>query len=238
MAEPTLVVTQPSLAWAVFSVIGGSIIGAVSSAIISYLIQRKNLSAAREQRAEDRKNMRRATGYSILFKMIKLASSVQNLRDALQVSVELAREQGRRPTWEVVQPIGPPTENIHFSAEEMALILSLDDALFNQMAALDDMHNNTAGIFNLYGQKREALTSRLGAVEENGVLTTMVDRATAEWMAPRALELNGIIQHMIRSSTEDTETAWGALFRLREVLEAKLDIRHRLERRTPAARTI
>ena len=43
-----------STAWAVFSVVGGTLIGSAISTAVAFYIQKKNLSAAKAQRDNDR----------------------------------------------------------------------------------------------------------------------------------------------------------------------------------------
>jgi hypothetical protein len=42
----------------------------------------------------------------------------------------------------------------------MALVLSLDNKLFNDMAALDDLHKSVIAVFALYAERRAAVTER------------------------------------------------------------------------------
>ena len=63
-------VSTISTAWAVFSVIGGSIIGGAISTTVAFVVQKKNLDAAKAQRKTELFEKRRATAYSFFFKMV------------------------------------------------------------------------------------------------------------------------------------------------------------------------
>jgi hypothetical protein len=57
-----------STAWAVFSVIGGTLIGSAISTAVAFYTQNKNLKAAKTQRDADRFESRKAKAYSLFFK--------------------------------------------------------------------------------------------------------------------------------------------------------------------------
>ena len=68
--------------WALVSAFGGAVVGG----LISYLLQRQSLAAAsalhdadRKQHAADRKEVRKAIGYGLLFKMIRLCSDLSQM---------------------------------------------------------------------------------------------------------------------------------------------------------------
>src|SRR5438552_1038721 len=118
-------VSTVSTAWAVFSVIGGSIIGATASTIVAFVIQRRNLTAAKQQREEERLERRKALGYSLLFKMIRLSSDLENLGKAVRQTIEDANSKGFKGSpFQVVQPIVPLPDKISFHPDEMGLVLS------------------------------------------------------------------------------------------------------------------
>lgn len=225
-------VSTVSTAWAVFSVIGGSILGGAMSTIVAFVVQKRNLEAAKKQRDEDRLETRKARGYALLFKMIRIASNIENLGKAMQSCFDQAAQHGfRGDPWQIVQPMVPANEPVHFTPEEMALILSIDDKLFNEIASMDQLHNSTASLFDLYGTMRQKVMDRFGAVMSGSIGTTGLTQADREWLAPRASELNGLIAALQQRSDEDGKEAWGVLLKLRGSLEKNLGVKHRLERR-------
>lgn len=215
--------------WTLLTAFGGSIFGATVSAIVSFSIQKRNLDAAKKQRDEDKLDVRKARAYSLLFKMIMLASSLENLGKALQSCFDEAKKHNfNGAPWQIVQPIVGGPDLVHFSAEEMALLLSIDDKLFNEIAALDQLHNSTAALFELYGKMRTKVLERFSAVMSGPIGTTGLTQEEAGWLAPRAVELNGLIESMQQRVDVDGKLAWDALAKLRDSLEANLGIKHRL----------
>jgi hypothetical protein len=217
---------------AVFSAIGGSIVGGAISTIVAFVVQKRNLTAAKKQRDEDRLEIRKARGYALLFKMIRIASNIENLGKAMQSCFEEAARRGLKwDPWQIVQPMVPANDPVNFTAEEMALILSIDDKLFNEIASMDQLHNSTAALFDLYGIMRQKVMERFGAVMSGNIGVTGLTQSEHDWLAPRATELNGLIAVLQQRAIEDGKEAWSVLVKLRDSLEKNLGIKHRLERR-------
>jgi hypothetical protein len=226
-ANPQSVITW----WAVASAFGGSIIGATLGGVVNFILQQRALEAAKAQRDEERAEVRKALGYSLLFKMIKLASALENMGKAVRECLAKAEAEGftGRP-FQIVTPIIPPADRVHFSPEEMALVLSLDDKVFNEIAALDELHNSTAAIVDLYGERRTKVFERFGAVMTGTLGTTGLTQADVNWLGPRAVELDGLIEAILQRSEEDGKRAWNALEHLRDLLDEMLGIKHKLEK--------
>jgi hypothetical protein len=217
--------------WAVASAFGGTIIGAVLGGIISFWLQRKSLAAAKTLHDADRRDIRKTLGYALLFKMIRLSSDLAQLGIPVDEAVKKAAGEGRTEEfWPVVLPVLPLPDPIKFSPEEMALVLSLDNSLFNDMAALDDLHKSTVTIFSLYADRRLALTDTLRPETMAGNLgSTLLTRAERDRMRPRSVELDMLIQGMLERTRQDGKEAWDCLKRLHAVLEKEFDLKHKLK---------
>jgi hypothetical protein len=216
--------------WAVVSAFGGTIIGAVLGGLISYQLQRQSLVATKALHDDDRKEVRKALGYRLLFKMIRLCSDLSQLGKPVNEAVSNARAQGKSEEfWPLVLPILPMPDPIKFSAEEMALVLSLDNKLFNDMAALDDLHKNAIALFGLYAEKRTALTDTLRPEAMTGNLgTTLLTRAERDRMRPCSVELDMLIHGMLERTMQDGKIAWNCLGRLHQALEKEFNLTHKL----------
>jgi len=209
--------------WAVASAFGGTIIGSVLGGAISYWLQKKSLAAAKDLHEADRREVRKALGYGLLFKMIRMCSDFPQLGSPVSQAVKNAEECGSGGwLWPNVLPTAPLPDPIKFSPEEMALVLSLDNKLFNAMAALDDLHKSTVAIFALYAEKREALTSMLrpAAMVGNRGETHLTAEDRARMQGPSA-ELDMLIGGMIDRTQQDGSLTWNCLGRLHCALERK-----------------
>jgi hypothetical protein len=219
-----------STAWAVFSVLGGTIVGSVIGGSVSYWLQRKNLATAKAQRESDRFETRKALGFSLLYKMIQISSELNNSAVAISGSIEAGRKAGLVDLYQVVQPPVPIADKVKFTPEEMALLLSIDSNLFNEIAALDNLHNSTIGLFELYLSRRTSVLERFGATMVGSIGTTGLTEADKNWLAPRAVELNGIAAVMFEQARNGAKLTWAALEHLHKMLERDFGLKQRLER--------
>ena len=76
--------------WAVASAFGGVIIGSVLGGLISFWLQRKSLAATKALHDADRREVRKALGYALLFKMIRLCSDLVQLGKPIRERVAAA----------------------------------------------------------------------------------------------------------------------------------------------------
>jgi hypothetical protein len=124
----------------------------------------------------------------------------------------------------------PLPDQIKFLAEEMALILSLDDNLFNDMTALDNLHNSAIALFGEYAKQRDALTNTLSPETMDGnVGLVYLNGAERDRIRPHSVELDMIIDGMLDLTINDGKTAWNCLERLHQALEKEFDLKHKLE---------
>src|SRR5439155_13093405 len=100
--------------------------------------------------------------------------------------------------WQKVLPMGNLPTRVKFTSDEMALLLSLDIDLFNDVGPYDDIHNSLLDLFDLYGARRNAMMERFGAKMSGSTGTTALTKEEAEWLSPRAFELNGLAETMIQ----------------------------------------
>jgi hypothetical protein len=227
-------ISTVSTAWAVFSVIGGSLVGAAISAGMTFLTLRKNIAAAKANRDEDRLELRKARGYSLLFKMIRLTSDLHTLGSAVKGCLAEAKETGFEGLpFQVVRPIVPLPDPVKFAPEEMALVLSIDSGLFNDMGALDELHKSTVALFEMYNTERTKVLERFGAKMDGAIGTTGLTEQEKNWFEPRAFQLNQLVMLMLQRTEEDGKEAWSALEKLHATLEKNFDLKHKLERKHP-----
>jgi hypothetical protein len=217
--------------WAVFSTMGGAIVGSIIGGTISYVLQKRALQAAKEQRDADRFETRKALALSLFIKMIRVASDLHNLGKAVKECFDRAEKLGLvGAPFQIMMPVAPLREPIRFLPEELALVLSIDAKLFNEMGALDELHSGTVALFDLYGSKRTTLLERFGATMEGEVGTTGITEEQRKWLEPRAVELNGLVEAMRQRTEHDVKEAWAALENLRGVLEREFKVKLKMDR--------
>lgn len=198
-------------AWTLISAFGGSIIGATMGGIINYVLQRAARAEAKKQKDADRKEARTVLAYSFLFKMIKIVSGLKQLRSVVHGSLSEAQKRGYKgQAWRVVLPLANKPEPVKFTAEEMGMVLSLDDKLFNAVAAFDQLHNSTSDIFEHYATRRTRILEKFGAKMDGNMGTSFLSEEDNMWLAPREVELNDLVEAMLQRTDQDyNETVEG-----------------------------
>ena len=133
-----------SIPW---SNVAGIIFGATISAIVGYLLQRNSFAEARRQKEHDRFEVRKAQAYSLFFKIIRVQSTTVQLAKAVAESLAKAEADGLQGMlWQKIMPMGNMPPRVKFTSDEMALLLSLDSQLFNDLGPYDDIHNSLLDI--------------------------------------------------------------------------------------------
>jgi hypothetical protein len=216
-----------SISW---SNVASIVFGAAISALVSYFLQRNSFAEARRSREKEKNERREAIGGALLFKMIRLTSDLEHLGKGVRQMLLAANEKKfLGAPFQIVVPVAPLPDKVTFSPDEMSLILSMDTHLFNQMAALDELHNSTVALFEMYGNKRNSIMERFGAKMEGAVGTTGLTEQDKLWLEPRAFELNQLVDFMLQRAEGDGKQAWEALESLHAVLQKEFGIKYKLE---------
>lgn len=211
---------------------GAAVLGAVVGGLISYLLQRQALAAATAQHDSDRDEVRKALALSLVFKMIRISSDLNNLGKSILKSMERAKKGGfTGMPFQIVVPTVPLPDPVRFSPDEMAWVLSVDNNLFNEMGPLDELHTSTVAIFDLYHTKRGQVLDRLGAEMKGMTGTTTLTHEQKLWFEPRAAELNQLVELMSQRSQRDTREAWAAFDKLTAVVSKEFNINLRFEKK-------
>jgi hypothetical protein len=222
-------VSTVSTAWAVFSVIGGTLVGSAISTAVAFWTQKRTFAAAKEQRESDRLETRKAKAYSLFFKMIRMHSNIATM-DANFVSfIEKGRAKGYDQMWKVVLPMNMP-DKVKLTPDEMALVLSMDIKLFNDMGPFDDVHNSLIDIYAEYSSRRTAVLSKFGADEMDGSAgSTTLSAAEMAWLRPRAYELEELAKRMVQRATEERAESQSLLERIHALFVKEFDFSPKLE---------
>jgi hypothetical protein len=210
----------------------GVLFGAAISAVISYVLQRSSFKEAREQKEKDRREVRKAQALSLVFKMVRISSDLNNLGKAVREPIERAQKEGRTGMlFQIVPPTIPLPDAVRFSPDEMAWVLSVDYNLFNEMGPLDELHTSTVAIFDLYNTRRDKLLERVGAQMEGTVGTTFLTPEQRKWFDPRAVELNQLVEVMIQRSLRDARECYAAFNKLNEIVSKEFDMKLKFEKK-------
>lgn len=210
-----------------WAAIVGAIVGSFTAGGISYVLQRQTAVEAAQQRAEERELIRKSLGYSLLFKTIKIYSDFSVMRNYLSEAFNRAKASNPpQEAWQTLLPLANLTDPVHFSPEEMSMLLSLkDDDCFNAVMSLDAVHNAALQSFVTYRDMRRAFTNALPSDAEGVVGTIRLDREQLRHLRPKMIELNSLAQTMLTNISRESDEAAIALTKLRELLNERLGLK-------------
>ena len=209
-----------------------AILGAVVGGSIAYMIQVRALREGRRQRDEDHNRLQQALGNSLLFKMIRVHSNFYGVQQHIEDSfAEAARRGHKGEPWQFVRPLANPPDPVHFSSDEMGMVLGLKNAdVFNSVLQMDVIHNSLIATVRVLNIERRALTERLKVDEAEGpVLSSTLDKDQVLALRPRMIDVNSLIVSVRADAKRGFEESDQALNGLHEMLRDKLGIAYKLE---------
>lgn len=114
--------------------------------------------------------------------------------------------------WQSLRAIGNLPDRISFTPEEMSYLLSLKDyKLFDKVLSLDVLHSSTIGIFELYKDRRLALTDMLSATMSGMIGTSDLTDAQKAFFDPKAAELDLLVSDIRNRVEQDARESKEAL---------------------------
>lgn len=215
-----------------WSAILGAIVGAVSGGSIAYMVQVKALREGRRQRDEDHNRLQQALGTALLFKMIRVHSNFYDVHKYIEGCFAAAARRGHKgEPWQFVLPLANPPDPVHFSSEEMAMVLGLkNDDVFNLVLPMDIIHNSLIATVKVLSTERKSLTEQLKADKAEGVvLSSTLDRDQDLALRPRMIDVNSLIVSVRADAKRGFEESDQALNDLHEILRDKLGVTYKLK---------
>jgi hypothetical protein len=183
------------------------------------------LRAAANERKQTTAERRSALAHALFFKMIQICSHLHHFNSHLKTSLApMKKEDVGAAAWAVVLPFANMPDYVRLSADEMALLLSLDNDVFNTVVSFDEIHNSTIDAFKTYSERRLALTAMLPAETNSDVGTTALNPEQWALVSPRMAELNGLIGQLAPQCEKDEREAWAGLVSLQKILNSKLGL--------------
>jgi hypothetical protein len=232
LKELQLIEFLKTISW---SSVASIIFGATISAIVGYLLQKNSFAEARRLKEHDRFEVRKALAYSLFFKMIRVHSTIAQLGNAVNESLAKAKADGLEGAlWQKIIPMGNMPPRVKFTSDEMALLLSLNFELFNDLGAYDDVQNSLLDMFELYGNQRHTLMEKFGAKMTGRVGVTTLSHEDVEWLEPRAHILNGLAEMMIQRTEHDSAESKALLVRMHALFVKEFMLNPKLEFHEPA----
>lgn len=212
-----------------------AIIGAVVGGLIAGLTQ---WAFARSQR----KQQERALATSLLLKLGKLTATLMVTKQHVDDCFTEAGEVGPdTQPWQMLIPIANLANPIHFTSDEMSLLLSQgNDKIFHSVLGLDDRHNDIITLMRSFQEKRAEIERRL---EPHRIIDRVDgDRIDIRYprdvmlaLSPYFIDLNSIVGHLREQLPKDVATAREATERAQTLLKNRLGLKFKLQINDPPA---
>lgn len=206
-----------------------AIAGAIVGGVIALLIQLVALFAASRDKAKERKLVQQQLGYSLLFKLSRIASDFVQIHQHLEECCAV-RPEGQ--LWERIVPLGNLPLPINFSADEMALLLlQKDDDVFNAVVSLDGAHSSVIDILRLYREQRASLTQQLPRAKaiEGQLVSHFLDKEQMLALAPALKTVEMIAEQLRDLVARDAKDARLSLEKTQELLRKRLGVSFRFD---------
>lgn len=208
-----------------------AIAGAFVGGIIAFGIQMVVMDAAARQRKKEKEERQQALGYSLFFKMVRIYSNIHNFGQHLEELFAAAKKDGfEGEPWQIYKPLANAPAPVHFSTDEMTMLLSLkDDDLFNELIPLDQVHNATLDIFHTLDARRQALTDMLPTTSMDGAKgEAALTEDQVMLIRPKMVEVNMLVVDVIGWCEKDGQNARELLTRLHTLLKEKVGLTNKL----------
>jgi hypothetical protein len=209
-----------------------AIVGAIVGGGISLLAQAIALRAGRKQRFDDYKRIDQALGHSLLFKLMRIHSNFFGVHRHIEECFERARQSGEKyEPWQIYLPLANLADSVHFSSDEMGMLLGQkDDDVFNRVMSIDVVHNSLMDAFKVLNADRRSLASLLRPDNATGnVLSGVFTREEMLRLRPKMIEVNTLIEAVRAQAIEELKKSQQALNGLNELLRNKLDLKIRVQ---------
>jgi hypothetical protein len=188
-----------------WAAIVGAIVGSISAGFITWSLQRNQ-----DHRQTLERNQ--ALARSLMFKLVRIHSDFVGFSRHVKECEDSAKRENLPVGWQSLRAIGNLPAAVSFSPEEMGYLLSLkNDDLFNDIISLDMVHASTIGIFELYKERRLALTDLMPAVMNGMVGTVTMTNAQKAAYDPKAAELDLLVSDIRRRVDLDVAESRAAL---------------------------
>lgn len=174
----------------------GTLVGAGISAFVSYKLAVRATNLDRQKRDEDRAEKRRANGYSLILKIIRMTTFAKGMHDHMEECRGRAREHGDvNLNWSYVTPLGNLPDKIRLETDEVTTVMYLkDDTLLNQILNLEALHNSIVDGMALYERVRREATRDLPARMRGRVGESTFSEEEMLKLGPKFAEVDSAIE--------------------------------------------
>lgn len=171
-----------------------AICGAVVGGVIALGIQLLTLFAAKKERDEIKEERKTALYHSLVFKISRIHSNLFDLHLHLEESYVQSNIQRTTEPWTFVLPIANFPDCVHFSSDEISLILSLNKPdLTDSLISIDMLHNSSFEIFKNYTVMRNDFQNFIPTEMDGNVGTSQFTADEFKVVRPRMVIMNQLL---------------------------------------------
>ncbi len=191
------------------SVVGAALGGTIAAFTGSRLARRASRETLKRDRIARLENQKVAT-LRALVKLLTIVNGMETLYRQLEEMIAHADAQGHSDMelWQKVMPMaGFASHPIRFESEEVTVFVSKEAGYLNELLLLAERYAALESGFKTYAERRGKLTDELSAIMDGAVGTTYLTEAQKNRFAPRAHELNALVEQLRKFASADYEKA-------------------------------
>lgn len=181
-----------------------AIIGALTGGFISFCIQIFTLLAAKKERLAITHERNESLARSAIFKVMRICSNLNFLHTYMEDCYQNSDPKQHDEPFTFVSPLVTLPENVNFSTDELALVLSLKhESLIENLMSLDSIHNDTCKIFKTYNDLRSDFQHTTPADMDGNVAASYFSQDEMRSARPRMVVMNNLIIAMRERAKQD-----------------------------------
>lgn len=205
-----------------WAAVAGALVGGAIALGIQLLVFR----ASKHQRTEEAEERRTTLGKGLLVKMMRVYSTLFHLHRHLEEPFEKEHNlRGRAEPWQIVTPVANLPSTVHFSTDELVMLMSLgNDDLANNILPFDEIHNSTLALFQRFDDLRATLSSRLPADMTGTTATITLTPEQLRYVRPTMVQINDLVTAMRDRCRTDAREAWELTTTLHDELKSKVGL--------------
>lgn len=206
-----------------WSAVLGAVVGGIITAALQALTHKRNAAVL----AKSELQRQQAIASRLIFKLIKVQADIVYLLSHLNYCIDRVQsdEDGRNP-WEFFIPLTWVPAEIHFDAEEMGLIVSLDDDdVISRTIDVDANHNIIMNSFTMLTSLVSLIRSSMPVVNVEG--ESVIAELTPEIfrnLLPKMKDADLLFETLYERLQASVPSSHSALFRTHNLFTRKLRI--------------
>ncbi len=209
-----------------------AIVGAVVGGVITTLLQVAQQTHERSLRNSERLEQRKMFAYSLVYKLMTINSMFVRVSHHLEKAFEAAPEDWE--PWQFLEGYATSHKHVVFSPEEMTLLLKVSADSFNDIAALDEVHNALSDTLGVFSRHKERIHELLPPSRMDG-RKGHIEATQEQYMAarPYMVVANGIARDMRLSAKRDASRTFQAMQAAIPKFNRTLDMKLLVEQKAP-----